>query len=127
MNVNGKMTLFVKEVGKDKIKIFETSISHKDKEGNYKDTVTVRVDFSKELLTDEQKGVFKVGYAYPVEIEGFLTTRGYETKDGKHKSEVSIYVSKAKCDWANAKEVKKKEAAPVEEPALGEDGQPLPF
>lgn len=124
MNVKGKVTLFVKEVGKDKIKVFETCLSHKDSEGNYKDKVTLRVEFGKELLPDERKAAFKVGHAYPVEIEGFLTTRGYDNKDGVHVSEVLIFVQKAKCDWTNAKEVKQK---PKNEELIGPDGEPLPF
>ena len=131
MNVIGKLIVFVKEIGKDKIKIFETSFNHKDEDGNYIDSVTVQVAFSKEILSDAQKTHFKTGYAYPLEIiEGFVTTRGYENRSGFRKSELMIMIQKCKCDWAGAKEIKIKEKpAPREdsETICGDDGEPLPL
>jgi hypothetical protein len=130
MNISGKATIFVREVGKDdnKAKIFETTFSHKDKDGKYVDNVTVRVDFSKELLPDNAKKAFKPGWCYPIVIDsGFISTRGYDNKEGKRKKEISLYIVKCSCDWANAKEIKAKEAEPVKEALVGPDGEPLPF
>jgi len=134
MNISGKAIIFVKEVGKDnQIKIFETTFAHKDKEGHYLDNVTARVEFSKELLPDEKKAKFKAGYAYPMEIQdGFITTRGYDGKDGKRHSEISLLVKKAKTTGQpkqiaerkpQQQELEFKEDGTI----VGNDGEPLPL
>ena len=123
MNVTGKITIFPKEIGKDNIKIFETTISHKDDNGKYLDNVTIRVNFAKNILPDAAKTTFKVGKAYQMEVEGFLTTRGYDTKDGKHRSEIMLQVTKAKT--TASKDVQQKPKA--EEKPLVVDGDELPF
>lgn len=133
MNVTGKALIFCKEVGKGekKIKIFETSFSHKDKDGKYCDNVSCRVEFSKDFLPDEKKAAFKDGYAYPMEIlEGFISTRGYETKEGKHKSEISIFVKNAKTTDKPRKVEKKEKPAQTstdDGKIVGPDGEELPF
>lgn len=131
MNISGKAIIFVKEVGKDnQIKIFETTFAQKDKNGHYIDNVTARVEFSKELLPDEKKAKFKAGYAYPMEIvEGFITTRGYDGKDGKHHSAIALHVKKAKTT-GQPKQIKaKQEELKFEEDGtiIGNDGEPLPL
>ena len=123
MNVTGKITIFPKEIGENKIKIFETTISHKDENGQYLDNVTIRVNFAKNILPDASKTTFKVGKAYTMEIEGFLTSRGYDTKDGKHRSEIMLQVTKAKT--TASKDVTQKPKA--EEKPLNVDGEELPF
>ena len=134
MNISGKTIIFVKEVGKDnQIKIFETTFAHKDANGKYLDNVTARVEFSKELLPDEKKAKFKAGYAYPMEIiEGFITTRGYDGKDGKRHSEISLMVKKAKTTGQPKKITERKpkqEELKFEEDGtiIGSDGEPLPL
>ena len=119
MNVNGPIWVFPKEVGKDKIKIFETSINRKE-EGGYVDTLTLRVNFSKSLMNDEQKKTFSTEKAYKIEIEGFLTTRSYDDKNGNRRIEPVIQVTKAK--MLEKKEVQRKEKAekPVESPLSGD-------
>ena len=132
MNVSGKINLFVREVSEKKIKIFETSFSRKTKEGGYADSVSTRVEFSKDFLPDEKKESFKAGYYYPIEVvEGFITTRGYENKDGKRVSEISLFVQNAKT-VGEPKEIKKTEKAKPEtveddSTIVGPDGKPLPF
>lgn len=130
MNVSGKFNMFVREIGEKKIKVFETTISRKDKDGNYLDNVTVRVEFSKEFLPDEKKSYFIEGYYYPMEIiTGFLSTRGYDNRDGKHVSEIVIHVTKAKTT-AEPKPVKKSEKPATmadDGTIMGPDGKPLPF
>lgn len=128
MNVSGKCNVFVREVGTKKIKIFEASFSRKDKDGNYVDNVSCRLEFGKDLLPDEKKGAFHAGYYYPMEIEGFLTTRGWENSEGKHRSEIAIHVTNAKtCDKPQQFKVVEKKEVIEEETILGPDGNPLPF
>lgn len=122
MNVTGKITLFPKEVGEKKIKIFETSLSRKDENGNYVDNYTLRVQFSKDIMPDASKSRFNVDKAYSMEIEGFLTTRGYDDKNGKHRTEPVLFVSKAKT--TGSKDVTRK--AKVDEP-ISINGEELPF
>lgn len=121
MNITGKITIFPKEVGEEKNIIFETSISRKDEEGNYVDNHTIRVQFAKNILPDEKKTSFKVDKAYQVEIEGFLTTRGYDDKNGKHITKPLIFVTKAHV--TASKDVVRKS---VDE-QLVVDGEELPF
>lgn len=117
MNVSGKITFFPKEVGKDnKIVIFETTISRKDESGNYVDNYTIRVQFQKSILPDEKKTTLKPTKAYSAEIEGFLTTRSYETKDGKRRIEPLLVVSKAKITGSkDVNRVKEDSLAPNED------------
>lgn len=122
MNITGKITLFPKEVGEKKTIIFETSICRKDDDGNYVDNHTIRVQFAKNILPDEKKTSFKTTKAYIVDIEGFLTTRGYDDKNGKHRTEPLIYVTKAKV--TDSKNVVRKAK---EESNLIVDGEELPF
>jgi len=122
MNITGKITIFPKEVGEDKIKIFETSIGRKDEAGNYVDNYTIRVQFAKNILPDPAKSTFKVDKAYQMEVEGFLTSRGYNDRQGKHRTEPMIIVTKAKT--TASKEVVRK--AKDDEP-LVIDGEELPF
>ena len=96
MDISGKINVFPREVGQDKIKIFETSISHKDEEGNYVDSYTLRLNFPKEALTDEQKAKFNPDKYYKMQIEGFLSTRGWDDKEGKHHVDACIVVSRLK-------------------------------
>lgn len=108
MDIKGKITVFPKEVGKDKIKIFETSINRKDKDGNYKDGYTLRVVFSEDVLSGDNRNKMKAGNYYGFEVEGFLTTRGYEDKNGNHRTEPVIFVNKGKLT-EKGKPVKKTE------------------
>ena len=126
MNINGKINVFVREVGEKKIKIFETSFSRKDEDGNYKDNKSVRVNFSKDFLPDEKKDKMTVGYYYPIEIlEGFLTTRGFDTKDGKHIIELALQIGRAKIvDTPKKVEVKQ---TTDEGAIVDDDGDLLPF
>ena len=121
MNITGKITIFPKEVGEDKAIIFETSISRKDQEGNYVDNHTLRVQFAKDILPDAKKTSFKTDKAYQVEIEGFLTTRGYDDKSGKHITKPLIYVTKAHV--VGSKNVQRKSTDEL----LVVDGEELPF
>lgn len=130
MNISGKCNVFVREVGEKKIKIFETSFSHKNTDGAYIDNVSVRVDFSKDFLPDEKKAAFKVGYMYPIEIlEGFITTRGYDARDGKRIKEVSLQVGRARTCGApvEIKKPEKADDATDDGSIMGPDGEPLPF
>lgn len=106
MEFTGKTNVFVKEVGEKKIKIFEASISRKDKEGNYVDNYTIRLNFSPEILPDTAKAKFKVGYRYQMEIAGFLSTRSFQNKEGKKIVEPLLFVTSAK-SLDSGKEIKK--------------------
>jgi len=123
MDIKGKIMVFPKEVGENKIKIFETSINRKEGD-KYVDKMTLRVNFAKNFLPDAQKTSFKVGRCYEMEIEGFLTTRSYVTKNGEKRVEPVVQVIKAKC--TGSKEITIKEKAPEEE-RLVVDGEELPF
>lgn len=130
MDIKGKILVFPKEVGTTKkIKIFETSISRKDGE-KYVDNYTMRVDFSKDVLPEEKKAAFKVDYVYSMEVEGFLTTRKYETKNGVRIIDPVVKVTKAK-SLDKGRPVQKKqqaEAAPANEAEpLETDPDALPF
>lgn len=117
MDVTGKILLFPKMVGKkDKIQIFETTIARKTQEGYYVDNYTIRVQFTKELLSYEKAKKFKEGNVYSIEIEGFLSTRSYDTKDGVHRVEPLLIVTKAKLLDAG-REIKKPSEA-IEDDAL---------
>lgn len=125
MDIKGKTTMFVREVGtgEKKTKIFETSLSRKDKDGNYVDKYTIQLDFKKDLLTEAQKAGLKNNWAYPVEIEGFLSTHSYVNKDGKTIVEPVIKVTNARA-LDKGKEIKKPE--PKKEEHLNIDaGEPL--
>lgn len=131
LDLKGKIWVFPREVGEKKVLIFETSINRKDGE-TYKDTFTLRVEFSKDILPDEKKKAFKPGFAYQMEIEGFLSTRGYDTDGGiKHRVDPVVKVLKAK-SVGEPKEVKQKPKpepkpeAPQEEP-LEANPDGLPF
>lgn len=143
MNISGKAIIFVKEVGKDNpFKIFETTFSHKTADGKYIDNVTARVEFSKDLLPEEKKAAFKAGYAYPMEISGFVTTRGYDDRNCNHRSEIALFVKEAKTT-GKPKKISEKKAEPKAKPTkkakeadveytddgtiVGIDGEPLPL
>ena len=125
MDIKGKIYVFPKEVGKNKIKIFETTISRKEGE-KYADNYTIRVQFSKELLPDEKKEAYKVGFVYGFEVEGFLSTRGYDVDGGiKHITEPLIIVNKAK-GIDQGREVKQKPKEPASD-ALEANPDALPL
>ena len=127
MDIKGQCLVFVSEVGKAKAKIFSTTISRKEGE-EYKDNKSVQLNFAQKILPDEKKAAFSAQKAYKMEIEGFLTTRGYSTKDGDYKIDIIIQVTKAKClDGGVLVNRPAKKEKPTEDIILGEDGQPLPF
>lgn len=118
-----KVSIFPKVVGKDKpTKIFETTIARKDIELGYKDNYTIQVKFAKDVMTDEKAEAFKEGYVYQFELEGFLTTRSYVTKEGVKRIEPLIFVTKAKC-LDKGKEVKKPSEKSID--VAEEDALPL--
>lgn len=121
MDVNGKITIFPKTIGKNKDLIFETTIGRKTESKEWIDNYSIRVDFAKNLLSDDKKSYFKEGNAYQIEIEGFLTTRSYE-KDGKKHVFPKLMVTKAKI-VGKPKEIKKKTL----EDAENEIDDDLPF
>ena len=104
MDIKGKVCVFPKVVGKDNVTIFETTLNRKEGE-EYKDSYSIRLNFSKEILPDSKKKFFKEGFVYIMEIEGFLATRAYQTKDGENKVVPTIIVTKAKT--LESKEIKK--------------------
>lgn len=96
MDIFGKCNLKCLGVGKDKkIKVFETTFFQTDGNGNYMNHVSVRVIFSKLLMPDNVADRFMMGYSYPYKvIQGFITTRGYETRTGEYKKELVLYIQK---------------------------------
>lgn len=115
MDIKGKILVFVKEIGKDKIKIFETTISRKNEEGDYIDNYSIRVQFPASVMPDKAKAKFKTDKAYYMNVEGFLSTRGYEDSEGDYHIYPLIVAQKATLALDEngkpiIKEVKRKEA-----------------
>ena len=131
MNVTGKITFFVKEVGKEKkIKIFETTIARYDSEKEkYLDNFTIRIEFAKDFLDDKGKAKLLPDHAYGFEIEeAFLTTRSYE-KDGEKIVTPILKILKGK-STGKPKAIKKteKKSKKVEDDPVDPDGDDeLPF
>lgn len=121
MNVKDTIRIFPKKLNfKDgEITIFETSVSRKDEDGNYCDNYSLRVNFPLEIMPAEKRAKFKEEFAYTMEVEGFLTTRSYDDKNGNHKVAVMLYVTKY--DLKSKKEIKRKPQPQVEEKQLADD------
>ena len=118
MDIKGKITMFVKEVGeKEKYKVFSTTISRK-KGDRYVDNYTLQLNFAKDVMTPAKKAWFKVDHVYNIEIEGFLSTRSYD-KDTKHFVEPVIIVTAAS-NVDHGKPIEKKERPQGQEEALEE-------
>ena len=114
MDIKDKISVFPKEIGEQKIKIFQTTICRRE-DGKYLDNYSLQVVFAKEFLSDEKKAKFEVGKVYGFEItEGFLTTRSFTDKNGKHRVEPVIFVKAAKL-LDKGREVKKVEKPVAEE------------
>ena len=96
MDIFGKCNLKCLGVGKDKkIKVFEVTFAQTDGNGKYMNHVGVRVMFSKLLMPDNVVDRFMIGHSYPYRVtQGFITTRGYETRTGEYKKELVLYVQK---------------------------------
>lgn len=122
MNVKSEILIFPKKIHtkeNKEITIFETSISRKNKEGEYVDNYSLRVNFAPEIMPEEKKARFNENFAYRMDVEGFLTTRSYETEYKVHKVAAALYVTKY--ELKSKKEIVRKEKPDTTEKPISED------
>lgn len=136
MDVSGKIWVFPKKLKtKDgEFTLMETSLSNKV-DDEYKDKYSMRVYFADSIMPQGSLKKFKEEFAYKMEIKGFLSTRGYDGKDGKRHVEPCVRVTEAKTLEKKAKKVKPKEEEPAKpkikqetpQDASEQDFDDLPF
>lgn len=121
MNVSSEIRIFPKKIQtKDKeITIFETSVCRKDEKGEYVDNYSIRVFFTPEIMPDEKKARFNEKFSYTMDVEGFLTTRGYDDKYHVHKVAVALMVTKY--ELKSKKEIARKEKPDTAQQTISED------
>lgn len=102
MNINGKITLFVKEVkGKDgkSFKTYSGSIGSKQEDESYVNA-SIEIKFDKENFPFEKLDKLNPTKAYTLNIEeGWLGARAYQS-DGKDRRVIYIFVKKATIEGA---------------------------
>ena len=127
MDIKGKINVFPRDVESSegvKGKVFETSLGHKNEEGKYVDSMTIRVIFSSKIMSEEAKKKYESDKYYSFEVEGFLSTRSYTQKDGKKRTEPVYYILKAK-RTSNGTPYQRK--TQVEEKPLDENAEDFPL
>lgn len=95
MDIKGKINLFV-EVKKLKdeksIKVFTGNIGHKNEDGSYTNA-SIGIRFSKDNFPYEKLNQLEEKYCYVLDVtKGFLSVRGYVTKEGKAGREIYLEV-----------------------------------
>lgn len=90
MNVSGKIIAFVHEYSYSfngvvvQANNFSTTISNKDKEGNYSNAY-MEVKFSKDIIDEYGLNTLEEGDCIDVDItDGFLSFRSYDNEVGQH-------------------------------------------
>lgn len=115
MDITGEIVLFARKLktkdGKERT-LVTTSISRKWEGENFSRSYSMDVNFSKNLLTEDQIAKLKEDVAYKYEVEtGWLSLTKYTDKNGKDVIKPCVFIRTGKLLKATKVDLEKKQKA----------------